>query len=109
MIKYRELIPSQVLTAVATVYYTAPASTQAAIHQATASNPTGAAVVVNLYKVPSAGTPAVANRIGSRIVPAGGTVTLFDAINHKIEPGTSLAADGLGCGISVSGVEFVPD
>lgn len=109
MITYKEMVVGQTLTASAVVYYTAPANTAATIHAATVNNPTVAAVVVNLYKVPAAGTAGGPNKIATRTVPAGQTVTLFDALNHKLQPGTQIYADGLGLGLNVSGVEYIPE
>lgn len=109
MIKYREMVQGVTLTATAASVYTAPANTSATIQAATASNTTGAAVQVDLHKVPVAGSATAANKIATRIVPAGKTVTLFDALNHKLEPGTQLFAVGLDCGLSVSGVEYIPE
>ncbi|WP_315809455.1 hypothetical protein [Pseudomonas sp. C9-3] len=109
MIAYKEMVAGQLLTASAVAYYAAPANTAAAIHAATVNNPTAAAVVCNLYKVPAAGTAGGPNKIATRTVPAGGTVTLFDAVNHKLQPGTQLYADGLGLGLNISGVEYIPE
>lgn len=108
-IKYTEMIVGQTLTGAAVVYYTAPALTSATIQAATVSNPTGAPVVATLHKVPAAGSASGANIIATRTVPAGGNVTLFDALNHKLEPGTQLYALGTGLGLNVSGVEYIPE
>lgn len=108
-IKYKEMIVGQVLTATPTAYYTAPLSTAATIQAATANNPTGAAIVVDLYKVPAAGAAGGGNKIATRTVPAGATVTLFDSLNHKLEAGTQLFAAGNGAGLSVSGVEYIAE
>lgn len=107
---YKEMIASITLTATADVaLYTAPTSTAAAIHAASVNNPTGAPVNVSLFKVPAAGTAGAPQKIAMRLVPANSVTTLFDAINHKLEPGTQLMAFGLGCGLNVSGVEYVRD
>lgn len=108
MIKYSEMVAGQVLTATPAVYYTAPASTQAAIHACVATNPTAGAVVVNLYRVSSGTTAGAPTRIASRTIPAGQTLSLIDAINHKLAPGTQLFADGLACALNISGVEYIP-
>lgn len=108
MIKYTEMVAGQVLTATALTYYTAPASTQAVIHACAVTNPTGAAVVVNLYRVSSGTVAGAPTRIASRTIPAGQTMSLIDSINHKLAPGSQLFADGLGCGLNVSGVEYIP-
>ncbi len=106
---YREMISSATLTAAAVSLYTAPSLTAAAIHAASASNGTGAAVLVNLYKVAASGAANASTLIAQRTVPAGGVVTLHDAINHKLEPGTQIFALGAGCGLNVSGVEYVKE
>lgn len=107
---YKELIASATLTAsAASALYTTPTSTAAAIQAVSANNPTGAPVTVSLYKVPSGGSAGAAQLIASRIVPANTVLTLYDAINHKLEPGTQLYASGLACGLNVSGVEYVRD
>lgn len=108
MIRYAELVVGQTLTVSPLSYYTAPASTQTAVHAVTVSNPTGAPVAVNLYRVPVGGTPAPSNKIASRTLAAGQTATLHDAINHKLATGSALYADGLGCTLNVSGVEYIP-
>lgn len=109
MINYREMVAAQTLTATATSYYTAPTNTSASIQAVTVNNPTAGAVVVNLYKVPAAGAASGANKIATRTVPAGQTITLFDALNHKIQAGNQLFADGNGLGLNISGVEYIPE
>jgi len=108
MINYRELVSAQVLTAAAATYYTAPASTQAAIHACSVSNPTGGAVVVSIYRVPFGVVVGAPCLIGSRTVPAGATVTLHEVINHKLAPGSQIYALGLACTLNISGVEYIP-
>lgn len=108
MLKYAELIASATLTGAAASYYTAPASVQAAIHAVSASNPTGGAVTVNIYRVTTGGTATSANRIASRVIPAGGTASIPDAVNHKLAPGSQIFADGAGCALNISGVEYTP-
>ncbi|HBO4891279.1 TPA: hypothetical protein VDV44_001499 [Pseudomonas aeruginosa] len=106
---YSEMIRGQLLTATPTSYYSAPTNASASIQAVTANNPTGAAVVVDLYKVPSGSAADGTTKIASRTVPAGTTVTLFDALNHKLQSGTALFAAGNGCGLNVSGVEYIPE
>lgn len=108
-IKYKEMIVGQTLTGSAVAYYTAPANTAATVQAATVSNPTAGAVVATLHKVPNAGAASGANIIATRTVPAGATITLFDALNHKLEAGSQLYALGLGLGLNVSGVEYIPE
>lgn len=108
-IAYKEMIAGQTLTASAVAYYAAPANTSASIQAATVNNPTAAAVVVSLYKVPAAGAATGANKIAVRTVPPGQTVTLFDALNHKVQAGSQLFAEGLGLGLNISGVEYIPE
>lgn len=108
MINYTEMVSAVVLTATPTSCYTAPVSTMAAVHACTAVNPTGAAVTVNIYRVTAGAAMATPCRIASRTIPAGQTLSLIDAINHKLAPGSQLFADGAGCGLNVSGVEYLP-
>lgn len=108
-IAFKEMIKGQLLDGTPTAYYAAPGATSATIQAATVANPTAGAVVVNLYKVPVAGSASGTNKIATRTVPAGATLTLNDAINHKLEAGTQLYADGVGLGLTVSGVEYVQE
>lgn len=108
MIKYTEMVSAIVLTATPASCYTAPPSTMAAIHACSATNPTGAAVTVSLYRVSLGGSVGTPSRIASRTIPAGQTLSLIDSINHKLAPGSQLFADGLGCALNVSGVEYIP-
>jgi len=104
--KYKELVKAATLTATATSLYTAPALTSASIHAASVNNPTGAAVQVNFYK------GAVGNattRIAGKNVLANATAQFPELVNHKLEPGTQIWADGLACNVNVSGVEYVPE
>lgn len=106
---YKELIKAVTLTASPASYYTAVDKTSASIHAASANNPTGAPVTINVYKVPLATTAGAATRIASKTVPAGSTGQFPELVNHKLEPGTQLYADGLGCSLNVSGVEYVAE
>lgn len=108
-ITYREMIRAQLLTGSAVAYYTTPTGTAASIQAVTVNNPTAGAVVVNLYKVPSGSAADGSTKIATRTVPAGTTVTLFDALNHKLQATTQLYADGNGLGLTVSGIEYIPE
>lgn len=106
--KYREMVAGQTLTGSAASYYTAPTSTYGAIHAASVCNPTGAVVTVNIYKVPTGGAAGSPTKIASKAVSAGATIAVPEVINHKLEPGTQLYADGLACTLNISGIEYVP-
>lgn len=108
MLKYSELVASATLTGVAVSYYTAPGSVQVAIHAVSVANPTGGAVTVNIYRVSTGGAASAANRIASRVIAAGGTASIPDAVNHKLAPGSQIFADGAGCALNISGVEYTP-
>jgi len=108
MIIYAELVSGRTLTATAATYYTAPTYTQAAIHACSATNPTGAPVTVNLYRVPLGGSAGFQTKIATRVIAAGATSSLIDAINHKLAPGSQIFADGLGCSLNISGIEYIP-
>ena len=107
MIKYSELVAAQVLTAAAVSYYTVPAQTMTAIHAVSVTNPTAAPVVVNIYRGSSSVPAGAPSRIASRVIPAGMTLSMVDAVNHKFGAGSQIFADGLGCGLNVSGVEYI--
>lgn len=107
--KYKEMVKAVTLTGTATSQYTAPTGTYAAIHAASANNPTGGAVTVNVYKVPSGAAADGTTRIASKTIPAGKPGQFPELVNHKLEPGTQLFADGLGCSLNISGIEYVPE
>jgi hypothetical protein len=106
--KYREMVAGQTLTGSAVAYYTTPTSTYGAVHAVSVSNPTGSPVTVNIYKVPNGGTAGSPTKIGSKVVGAGVTISIPEVINHKLEPGTQIFADGLACTLNVSGIEYLP-
>jgi hypothetical protein len=104
---YRELVKAAALTGTAASLYTAPPSTSAAVHAASVNNPTAGVVTVNVYKVASAGAAGVTNKLVSKSVPPGATAQLPELVNHKLEPGSQIYADGNGCYLNISGVEYV--
>jgi hypothetical protein len=106
--KYREMVAGQTLTASSVSYYTTPGGTYGAIHAASVTNPTGAVVTVNVYKVPAGGSAGAPTKIASKSVGVGATIAIPEVVNHKTEPGTQLFADGLACTLNISGIEFVP-
>jgi hypothetical protein len=106
--KYREMVAGQTLTGSAVSYYTTPTSTYGAIHAASVTNPTGAVVTVNIYKVPNGGTAGAPTKIASKQVGVGATISVPEVVNHKLEPTTQLFADGLACTLNISGVEYLP-
>jgi hypothetical protein len=105
--KYREMVAGQTLTASPVSYYTTPGGTSGAIHAGSICNPTGAVVTVNIYKVPTGNTAGSPTKIASKTVGAGATIAVPEIVNHKMEPGTQLFADGLACTLNISGIEFV--
>jgi hypothetical protein len=106
--KYREMVAGATLTGAATLYYTTPGGTYSAIHACSVTNPTGGVVTVNIYKVPASLTAGAPTKIASKSVPAGATIAVPETINHKLEPGSQIFADGNSCTLNVSGVEYVP-
>ncbi|KVH52914.1 hypothetical protein WS89_31245 [Burkholderia sp. MSMB1072] len=96
-----------VLGASPAAVYTSPASTAAAIHQATAWNPTGSVVTVKLYIVPAAGSATDATTIWSTNVPAGSPAQIPQIIGHKLQAGQQLFASGNGVTLTISGAENV--
>lgn len=106
---YKELVKGASLTATAASLYTAPTATSASIQAASANNPSAGVVTLNVYKVPSGRSADGTTRIASKNVAAGATAQFPELVNHKLEPGTQIYADGNGCAISVSGIEYVKD
>lgn len=106
---YKELVKGATLTGSAGSLYTAPTATSASVQAASANNPTGGVVTINVYKVPSGRSADGTTRIASKNVSAGATAQFPELVNHKLESGTQLFADGNGCSISVSGIEYVKD
>lgn len=106
--KYREMVAGQTLTGSAVSYYTSPGGTYGAIHAASITNPTGAVVTVNVYKVPTGKAADATTKIASKQVGVGATIAVPEVVNHKLEPNTQLFADGLACTLNISGIEYVP-
>lgn len=106
---FKEMITGTTLTGVASALYTAPALTSASIQAATVYNPTTAPVTLSFYKVPNAAAADNTTLIGTRSIPAGQTMQINEAINHKLQAGTSLNASGIGLTLNVSGVEYIPE
>jgi hypothetical protein len=107
--KYKEMVKAVTLANAATSYYVAPALTSAAIHAASANNPTAAAVTINVYKVPTGAAADGTTKLASKVAPAGRPVQFQELVNHKLEPGTQIYADGLGCSLNISGIEYTPE
>jgi hypothetical protein len=108
-IKYKEMVRATSLTGTPTSLYAAPSLASAAIHAATAYNPTAGALTVDLYKVPAGLAADATTKIGTRTIPAGALIQIHEAINHKLESGTQIFAAGAGLTLNVSGVEYIPD
>lgn len=106
--KYREMVAAVTLSGSPASYYTTPAGTYGAIHAGSICNPTGAVVTVSIYKVPTSDTAGAPTKIASKIVGAGLTIPVPEIVNHKMEPGTQLYADGAACTLNISGIEYVP-
>lgn len=107
--KYKEMVKAAALTGGAASYYTAPALTSGAIHAASGNNPTAGAVTVNVYKVPTGSAADGTTKLVSKTVQAGKTIQFPELVNHKLEPGTQIFADGNGCTLNVSGIEYTPE
>jgi hypothetical protein len=106
---YKELVKGASLTGTAVSLYVAPAATSASVQAASANNPTAGVVTLNVYKVPSGRIADGTTRIAAKTILAGATAQFPELVNHKLEPGTAIYADGNGCSISVSGIEYVKD
>lgn len=103
MINWKQLSQA-VLAGAAASLYTAPAQTSAAIHQATAWNPTAGVITVKVF---IGATAADATTVWSMNVPAGQSVQIPQLIGHKLQAGQQLFASGAGVTLTVSGAENV--
>lgn len=106
-ISWKEMVSGAVLASSASITYTAPSGTSASIQAVSVYNPSALPVTFVLFRVPLNGDATDANRICSRVVPAGSVIQGHEAINHKLEPGTRIMASGLGLSLNISGVEYV--
>lgn len=106
MITWKQLCQS-VLSGTPTVAYTAPIATAAAVHQATAWNPTAGVVVLKVYIAPAAGTATDATTVWTVNVPAGQSVQVPQLIGHKLQSGQQMFASGAGVTFTASGAENV--
>ncbi|KCB26082.1 hypothetical protein [Bordetella hinzii] len=106
---WKELVKGTALTGTAALMYTAPALTFATIQAAAVTNSTAGAVAVNVYIVPSGQSVGNAYRVLSQNVEAGATGNLSGLVNHKLEPGATIYADGNGLNLTISGAEYVPN
>ncbi len=104
MIGQKNIVPGAVLTAVAAIYYTAPALTRVRICNATLVSPTlGAPVAATVHIVPSGGAVGVANRkISARPIGIDETYTCPELIGRILEPGDTIQALGLGLALDIS-------
>lgn len=86
------LVPGSVLTNSTATYYTGTNVT-ATIRNATVTNPTGGAVTVTLYIVPSGGSAAASNeKIAARSVAAGETYLCPELIGANVAVGGTIQA-----------------
>ncbi|GAA0532437.1 hypothetical protein [Pigmentiphaga daeguensis] len=106
---WKELVKGAALTGTAASVYTAPAATQTTIQAASATNATGAPITVAIYVVPSGEAFDAKYRVALCNVPAGGVSTPWQAINHKLEAGAQIYADGNGANLTISGAEYLPN
>jgi hypothetical protein len=106
---WKELVKGTNLTGTSALVYTAPSLTSATIQAAAITNPTAGAVVVNIFLVPVGQSVGASYRILSQIIPAASTGNLSAIVNHKLEPGAMLYADGNGMSLTISGAEYVPN
>lgn len=98
-------LSQNVLTAAATTQFTTAAGVQTTIHAATAWNPTGSPVTVQVFIIPNGGSATDATRVGNTQIGAGATGVLYDVLNHKVPPGGSVAAIGNGVTLTLSGAQ----
>ncbi|MDN7558222.1 hypothetical protein [Burkholderia orbicola] len=89
--------------AAAEVYGPVPTNAQVAIQAATAWNPTGSPVSVDVFIVPASGSAADPTHVGHVSAGAGRTGILVDLLNQTLQSGDALYAVGAGCTLTVSG------
>jgi hypothetical protein len=106
---WKELVKGVALTGTPASLYTAPAATYATVTAGSANNSTAAAIVLNVYLVPNGQPQSNAYRILTKNIAAASTAQLPEIVNHKLEPGAQLYADGNGATITISGAENVPN
>lgn len=94
-----------VLTGTPATIYQPSANVAATITAASAWNPTGANITVDVYIAPNAGSATDATHVGRVVVPAGKSSPVYDLINHKLYAQEILFASGNGATITVSGAE----
>lgn len=106
-ITWKTLAQATLSGSISSVYAPPDSSTRASVSAAQLYNPTGGSVVVDVYLMPAAGTPADANKIDRITVPAGTAKTVFGLINQKVNPAGSIRASGNGVVLTISGSESV--
>ena len=98
----KRLVDGAQLTNAAAAYYTAPASTVTTISACTLTNTTAGAVTATVHLVPSGGGPTAAHCIlSARVIAAGESYTVGQAIGQSLPPGGTLQALA-GSGASIS-------
>jgi hypothetical protein len=103
-----KVLGQTVMTGAAGSVYSPPDSnTRASVSAAQLWNPTGGAIVVNVFLVPSGGSATDATQVDRVTVPATSAKTIFGLINQKVNPGSSIRASGNGVTITISGSESV--
>jgi len=109
-VSWKQLASGVAIGTASTMVVTAPSQTQVQFDAASVYNSAGSAVNVQLYLLPSGGSPSTAALITSKNVPSLGSLFLADVVNHKLEPGGILyaIAGATGCTVNVSGKWYVP-
>jgi hypothetical protein len=98
-------LSQNVLTDAPAAQYTPALAKQGAVHTANASNPTGEAVLLNVYLVPASSDADDSTRVHRVSVPAGQTVPVLEILSMKIVAGWALFADGDGVALTLTGAE----
>ena len=99
-------IQSQVLTAAAATYYTAPTATRVVVQNMTLCNTTAAAVVCTVYIIASGGTAGTANTIISATsVAKDATYKCPEMVGKVLNAGDFIQAKGLNVVIDMSVLE----
>lgn len=105
------IVASQVVGGSASVFYTAPSSTQTVIKQFTLTNYSGSAVTVSVWLTPTAAAPTDAQLlIDEKALAAGEAWSAWPAMGQVLDTNNSIqvsasAIDSVS--IRVSGIEVV--
>lgn len=98
------LLANSTLTGSVVPYVTSPRNGSNTITSAVLTNSTGGAITVNVYNVPSGGSPGVGNIvISARSIAAGTSYACPELVGLVLKLGATLQASGSGLSFVVNG------